>query len=76
MTGGHHQKCTGYFAINNDGSESGQSNEDDLIEDIANEFSAVGKTGPPLGKNVANIINNVLFNSVSRKKLEKTSFES
>ena len=38
------------FAINNDGSQSGQSDEDDLIKDIANDFSAVEKTGPPIGK--------------------------
>ena len=37
------------FAINNDGSQSGQSDEDDLIKDIANDFSAVEKTGPPIG---------------------------
>ena len=39
------------FAINNDGSESGQSDENDLIKDIANDFSAVEKTGPPIEKN-------------------------
>ena len=38
------------FAINNDGSESGQSDENDLIKDIANDFSAVEKTGPTIGK--------------------------
>ena len=38
------------FAINNDGSESGQSDENDLIKDIANDFSAVEKVGPPIGK--------------------------
>ena len=38
------------FAINNDGSESGQSDENDLIKDIANDFSAVEKAGPPIGK--------------------------
>ena len=38
------------FAINNDGSQSGQKNEDDLTKDIANDFSAVEKTGPPIGK--------------------------
>ena len=37
--------------VNNDGSESVQSDEDDLLKDIANDFSAVGKTGPPTGKN-------------------------
>ena len=39
------------FAINNDGSESGQSDENDLIKDIANDFSAVEKAGPTIGKN-------------------------
>ena len=38
------------FAINNDGSESGQSDENDLIKDIANDFGAVEKTGPIIGK--------------------------
>ena len=38
------------FAINNDGSESGQSDENDLIKDIANDFSAVEKTGLTIGK--------------------------
>ena len=39
------------LSINNDGSESGQSDEDDLIKDVANDFSAVEKAGPPIGKN-------------------------
>ena len=39
------------FAINNDGFESGQSDEDDLIKDIASDFTAVEKTGPTIGKN-------------------------
>ena len=43
--------------------------EDDLIKDIAKDFSAVEKTGPPVGKKMANIINNALLNSVSREKL-------
>ena len=38
------------FAINNDGSESGQSDENDLIKDIAKDFGAVEKTGPIIGK--------------------------
>ena len=32
------------------GSESVQSDEDDLIKDIANNVSAVEKTGPTIGK--------------------------
>ena len=39
------------LSINNDGSESGLSDEDDLIKDVANDFSAVEKAGPPIGKN-------------------------
>ena len=38
------------FAINNDGSESGQIDENDLIKDIANDFTAVKKTGPIIEK--------------------------
>ena len=57
------------FANHNDESEPEESDEDDLIKDIANDFSAVEKTGPPIGKNLANMINNVMFNSVNRKKL-------
>ena len=33
--------------------------EDNLINDIASDFSAVEKTGPPIGKQLASIINNV-----------------
>ena len=35
------------FANNNDKSEPEESDEDDLIKDIANNFSAVEKAGPP-----------------------------
>ena len=56
-------------AINKNDSESEESDENDLIKDIANDFSAVEKTGPPIGKNLANIINNVIYNSVIREKL-------
>ena len=38
------------FGINNNDSESEQSDENDLIKDIANDFSAVEKAGPPIGK--------------------------
>ena len=57
------------FANNNDEYKPEESDEDGLIKDIANDFSAVEKTGPPIGKNLANIINNVMFNPVNRKKL-------
>ena len=40
------------FAINNDDYKSEESNEDDLIKGITNDFSAVEKTGPPIGKNL------------------------
>ena len=62
--------------VNNDGSESVQSDEDELLKDIANDFSAVGKTGPPTDPRTKN---NVLLNSVSWKqlvqKLEKHSLK-
>ena len=37
------------FASNNDDSEHGEGDEDDLVKDIANNVSAVGKKGPPIG---------------------------
>ena len=54
---------------NNDESEPERSDEDDLINNIASKFSAVEKTGPPIGKKLASIINNVMFNPVNREKL-------
>ena len=56
-------------AINRNDSESEESDENDLIKDIANDFSAEEKTGTPIRKNLANIINNVIYNSVIREKL-------
>ena len=50
-------------------SESEESDENEFMKDIANNFSAVEKTGPPIGNNLANIINNIIFNSVIREKL-------
>ena len=38
---------------------------------LLNDFSAVDQTGPPIGKNVASIINNVMFKPVNREKLIK-----
>ena len=57
------------FPNHNDESETEESDEDDLIKDIANYFSAVEKAGPPIGKNLANVIYNVMFNPVNREKL-------
>ena len=57
-----------HFA-NNDESEPEESDKDDLINDIAIDFSAVEKTGPPIGKKLASIINNVMFNPVNKEKL-------
>ena len=57
------------FAKNNDESEPEDSDEDDLIKDVANNFNVVEKTGPPIGKNLASIVNNVMFNPVYREKL-------
>ena len=56
------------FASNNNGSQPEESDEDDLIKDIANNYSAVEKH-PSIGKNLASIINNVMFNSVRREKV-------
>ena len=68
------------FVINNNDSESEERDENYLIKEIANNFSAVEKTGPPKGKNLANIINNVMFNSAIREKLvqelQKKIFEN
>ena len=54
---------------NNDESEHEGSDEDDLIKGIASNFSPVGKTGPPIGKMLANVINNVMLNPENREKL-------
>ena len=54
---------------NNDESEPEGSDKNDLINDIASDFSAVEKTGPPVGKKLASIINNVMFNPVNKEKL-------
>ena len=53
---------------NNDELEPEGSDEDDLIN-VASNFSAVEKTGPPIGKKLASIINNVMFNPVNKEKL-------
>ena len=50
---------------NNDESEPEGSDEDD----IASNFSAVEKTGPPIGEKLASVINNVMLNPVNRQKL-------
>ena len=39
---------------NNDEFEPEESDEDDLIKDLVNNFSAMEKTGPPIGKKLAN----------------------
>ena len=39
------------FAKNNDESASEECDEDELLEDIGNDFSIVEKTRPPIGKN-------------------------
>ena len=57
------------FTINNNDSESEESDENDLMKDIANNFGAVEKTRPPIGNNLANIINSIISNSVIRDKL-------
>ena len=57
------------FTINNNDSESEESDENDLMKDIANNFGAMEKTRPPIGNNLANIINSIISNSVIREKL-------
>ena len=57
------------FSNNNDESESEESDENDLIKDIANDFSAVEKTDPPIGKKLASILNDVMFNPENWAKL-------
>ena len=63
---------------NNDEPEPKKSDEDDFIKDIAIDFGAVEKAGPPIGKKLAILINNVMFNPVNREKLiqklEKTHY--
>ena len=60
---------TNFSNHNKDESEPEESNGDDLIKDIANEFSAVEKTGLPIGNNMAKIMNNVIFHPINREKL-------
>ena len=43
--------------------------KDDLIKGIASDFSAGEKTGPAIGKNLASMINNVMFHPANREKL-------
>ena len=57
------------FANNIDESKPEESSEGNLIKDIADDFSAVEKTGPPIAKNLASIINELMFNPVNRGKL-------
>ena len=57
------------FANNIDGSKPEESSEGNLIKDITDDFSAVGKTGPPIAKSLASIINELMFNPVNRGKL-------
>ena len=52
----------------NDESVPERSDEDDLIKEIASNFSAVEETGQPIWKKLSSIINNVIFNPVKRKK--------
>ena len=54
---------------NNDESEPEGSDEDDLIKDIANDFTAMEKAGLLTRKNLANIVNNVMFHPVNTEKL-------
>ena len=54
---------------NNDESGPEGSDEDDIIKHIASDFSAGEKTGPPICKKMAGIINNVMLNPVNREKL-------
>ena len=42
---------------NYDESEHEESDEDDLIKDVANDFRAAEKTGSPIGENLAKIMN-------------------
>ena len=54
--------------INEEGKDS---DEDDLIKDIENDFNSVEQTGEPIGSNLAKIINNVICTPINKEKLVK-----
>ena len=59
----------GNFGSNNDNSKPDKSDENHLNKNIANGFSVVKKTVPLIGKKLAGIKNNIMFNPVSSEKL-------
>ena len=54
--------------INEEGEDS---DEDDLIKNIENDFNLVEQTGEPIGSNLAKIMNNVTRTPINNKKLVK-----
>ena len=51
--------------------EGEDSDEDDLIKDIENDFNSVEQIGEPIGSNLAKIINNVIRTPTNKEKLVK-----
>ena len=51
--------------------EGEDSDEDDLIKDIENDFNSVEQAGEPISSNLAKIINNVIRIPINKEKLVK-----
>ena len=51
--------------INEEGEDS---DEDDLVKDIENDFNSVEQSGEPIGSNLTKIINNVIRAPMNKKK--------
>ena len=58
--------------INEEGEDS---DKDNLIKDIQNDFNSVEQTGEPIGSNLVKIINNVIDTPVNKEKLVKKNLE-
>ena len=54
--------------INEDGEDS---DEDDFIRDIENDFNLVEQTGEPIGSNLVKITNSVIRTPINKEKLVK-----
>ena len=54
--------------INEEGEDS---DEDDLVKDIENDFNSVEQSGEPIGSNLTKIINNVIRAPMNKEKLVK-----
>ena len=53
--------------------EGEDSDKDDLIKDIENDFNSVGQIVESIGINLAKIIKNVICTSINNEKLVKAT---